>query len=83
MKITLLNGHFEKQAAISLLEALIAVKVNYHENQIHAEAYHSEEDIKMSENRIKALTEELKKAIAYCQASEQPLIDLTSSIIIA
>jgi len=82
MILTLLNGHFEKQAAIALLEALTAVKINYHENQIHADSYHHEEDIKMSESRIKALERDLKEAIAFCHASDQPMIDLTSSITI-
>lgn len=81
IELTLLNGHFEKQSAIRLLEALANVKVQYHEDFIRTKAS-TEEDIKMSENRIKAIERELKVAVAYCKASSHQMIDLTSSIAI-
>lgn len=76
MELTLINGRFETAGAKALLEALAAVKINYHQNRIQHQ--HNEEDIKMSENRIKAIERELQLALAYCSDSET--IDLMANL---
>ncbi|AEI49753.1 hypothetical protein [Runella slithyformis] len=76
MELTLINGRFETAGAKALLEALAAVKINYHQNCIQHQ--HNEEDIKMSENRIKTIERELKLALAYCSGSET--IDLMATL---
>ncbi len=56
----LIKGAYSKEDAISLLTRLVDAKIKYHEEKIqHADA---EEDIKMRENRIKQLQQNLFEA---------------------
>ncbi len=57
MKIQLLNGNFSAAETIEILSKLIQVKIQFHENKISEIS--GEEEIKMRENRIKKLQQEL------------------------
>jgi len=71
MTVQLLDGTFSARDAGSLLTALFEIKIKFHETQIQADS--SEEQIKMRENRIKDLQNELKKTIAYLQGQNGPV----------
>lgn len=60
MNIQLVQGHFDPAEAQELLSQLVQVKIKFHEGKIQKS--HSEEDIKMRENRIKQLQNELHQA---------------------
>jgi DNA replication protein DnaD len=55
--IQLFDGSFESQEAIDLLTQMVHVKIKYHEAKISSLS--NEEDVKMRENRIKLLQNEL------------------------
>lgn len=57
MVIHLIKGQFSTADAISIITKMIDVKIKFQEGKI--ESSHNEEDIKMRENRIKALQKEL------------------------
>ncbi|MEI6263604.1 MAG: hypothetical protein WCP74_00775 [Sphingobacteriia bacterium] len=57
MNLSILNGHFNKQDAISLLTQMVHIKIEFHESSITKTSMI--EDIKMHENRIKQLQNEL------------------------
>lgn len=79
MEMTLINGRFEGKSAVKLLEALAAVKINYHQERILSEAQ-SEEDIKASENKIKTIERELRQAVEFCNAPGNNKIDLMAKV---
>lgn len=58
MNLSILNGHFNKQDAITLLTQMVHVKIAYHESSITKTSMM--EDIKMHETRIKQLQKELQ-----------------------
>jgi hypothetical protein len=58
--INLLQGSFSKNDALNLIDALLKVKIQYHEQKIVTDA--NEEDIKMREQRIKQLQDDLQLA---------------------
>ena len=57
MVIHLIKGQFSNSDAIAIVTKMIDVKIKFQEGKI--ESSHNEEDIKMRENRIKALQKEL------------------------
>ena len=57
MDVKLIQGSFSQQEALDLLQSMISVKIKFHEGKINSSS--NEEDIKMRENRIKALQHEL------------------------
>lgn len=57
MNIQLLEGEFNIGEAMTLITAMIQIKVKYHENKI--KNCDSEEDIKQREAKIKRLQKEL------------------------
>jgi hypothetical protein len=56
MNLRLIKGIFTTAEAVDILTQLVQVKIKFHENKI--EKSHSEEDIKMREQRIKQLQQE-------------------------
>ena len=60
MVIHLIKGQFPGSDAISIITQMIDIKIKFQEAKI--ESSHNEEDIKMRENRIKALQKELHDA---------------------
>ncbi|MCU0389271.1 MAG: hypothetical protein MUE71_11755 [Chitinophagaceae bacterium] len=77
MTIQLLDGIFPANDAKALLTNLFAVKIKYHEDQIGPDS--NEEQIKMRENKIKDLQNELKKMLTYLKDKQQP-VKLSSGI---
>jgi hypothetical protein len=58
MEINLINGMFDGRDTIDLISEIVKVKILFLENKINATS--SEEEIKMRENRIKQLQNDLK-----------------------
>ncbi len=63
MKIKLLNGSFDQADAIRIITSMIEVKIKFHEDKIHSSSV--EEDIKMRENRIRLLQQDLQDVRAH------------------
>lgn len=59
MDIQLIQGDFSSADALSIIEKMIEVKINYHEKAIQKNS--SEEDIKYRESKIKYLQSELSE----------------------
>ncbi len=57
MNLQLIKGEFTRAEAFDILTQLVAVKIRFHEGKI--EKSHSEEDIKMREQRIRQLQQAL------------------------
>ena len=57
MKIQLIEGSFDKQDALNLLSKIIKVKIDFHESKIDANL--NAEDIRMREQKIKKLQNNL------------------------
>lgn len=66
MNIQLIKGQFSGKDAIDILTQMIHVKIKFHENNIHQSS--NEEDIKMRENKIKQLQQDLFEARKYIEA---------------
>jgi len=60
MNIQLVKGSYSVSDALELMSQLIQVKIKFQENKINAT--HNEEDIKMREDRIKQLQNDLHQA---------------------
>ena len=57
MNIQLIQGQFNAKDAIDIITQMIHVKVKFHENKITGNC--TEEDIKLSETKIKRLQKDL------------------------
>ncbi len=57
MNIKLIDGQFQNQDALDIISSMIGIKIRFHEGKIQHSS--SEEDIKMRENKIKFLQNEL------------------------
>jgi Spy/CpxP family protein refolding chaperone len=57
MKIQLIEGSFDKQDALNLLNKIIKVKIDFHESKIDADS--NAEDVRMREQKIKKLQNNL------------------------
>lgn len=79
MEIQLLKGNFTQSEALDILTQLIHIKIKFHENKI--EKSDNEEDIKMRENRIKKLLQDLYEAKQVIITQKQ--CDLNAEIIIS
>lgn len=77
MKIDLIKGTFSAQEAADLISQLIQVKIKFHEDKIDGTQH--EEDIKMRENRIKLLQNNLAEVKQYIKENGEP-IALSSTI---
>ncbi len=80
MKIQLLKGSFTPQDAEKLISDLIRVKIKYHEDKIKSDDH--EETIKMRENRIIKLQNELTEVRKNISNYKDPLV-IESEIIIS
>lgn len=77
MKIQLIQGKFSKNEALSIGAKMIEVKINFHEQKINTSD--NEEDIKMRENRIKLLQNQLSEFRKFIECSPEP-VSLISDI---
>ncbi len=66
MKVQLIQGQFSSKDAIDIITRMIAIKIKFQESKI--ESSHAEEDVKMRENRIKALQKDLYEARKFIEA---------------
>ncbi len=57
MNMQLIQGQFSTKDAIDLITQMIQVKIKFHENKITVNS--NEEDIKLSESKIKGLQKDL------------------------
>lgn len=57
MNLELIQGEFSANDAIALITQMVHIKIKYHENKINSQS--NEEDIKISESKIKKLQKEL------------------------
>ena len=60
MNLNLIHGQFSSKDAIDIITQMTQVKIKYHEDKIHHT--NNEEDIKMREQRIKKLQDNLAVA---------------------
>lgn len=70
----LIDGSFSLNDSVELLTRLVQTKINYHELKIAT--LENEEDIKMREQRIKTLQQELQEMVSYLKLANKPLIEL-------
>lgn len=75
-KTELINGSFSKEDALELITGIVSLKINYHEKMIHRSD--NEEDIKMRENRIRKLQDELADFRMKLDHREEPVALLAS-----
>jgi hypothetical protein len=80
MEFQLINGSFTSKVAEKLISDLIHVKIKFHENEIKGDT--DEETIKMRENRIIKLQNELVEVRKFISFEQGPLI-VKSSISIS
>lgn len=76
-KTELINGSFSKEDALELISGIVALKINYHEKMIDRSA--NEEDIKMRENRIRKLQDELGEFRESMKQKAEP-VTLSASL---
>lgn len=76
--INLLQGSFSTNDALNLIDALLKVKIQYHEQKIVTDA--NEEDIKMREQRIKQLQDDLQLARNSILSLNEQVVTLHSVI---
>jgi len=69
--LQILKGSFNKKEAIDLITEIINIKVKYQEEKINGTI--NEEDIKMREQRIKHLQNELHKARSIIDKQTEPI----------
>ena len=67
MKIQLLKGQFTSKDALEIISKMISIKIKYHEEKIKNED--EEETIKMRENRIIKLQNELYESRKFIEAN--------------
>lgn len=80
MKLTLLSGSFSAKEMEKIITDMIKVKIKYHEDKI--QATDDMETIKMRENRIIKLQNDLKSAREYLQ-NAPTMIQAAAEITIA
>ena len=79
MNIQLIKGHFHTPEAIELITEMVQVKIKFLERKINLT--HTEEDIKMRENRIRELQKDLHTLRNFVMSQAGP-VDLKSEITI-
>jgi hypothetical protein len=72
MKIQLLKGSFSPKEIEKVINSLIQVKIKYHEEKINTDD--EEETIKMRENRIIKLQNELSEIRKYIQNADKDIL---------
>jgi hypothetical protein len=79
MKTSLLKGSFSPKDLEKLLTEFIQVKIKFHEEKIHSSD--DEETMKMRENRIIKLQNDLKELRSFLRSSDA-LINAETEIIL-
>ena len=77
MKVQLIQGQFSAKDAIEIITKMISVKIKFQEGKI--ESSHTEEDVKMREQRIKSLQRDLFEARQFIE-SQGKSVSLDSTI---
>jgi hypothetical protein len=77
MDLQLIKGTFQKNEAWDLIQKMIGLKIQYHEEKITSTM--NEEDIKMRESRIKQLQKELTIFKKHLDSIEGP-ISISSNV---
>jgi hypothetical protein len=80
MKTSLLKGSFSPKDLEKLLTEFIQVKIKFHEEKIHSSD--DEETMKMRENRIIKLQNDLKELRSYLNSSDA-LVNAETEIILS
>ena len=80
MKISLLKGSFSPKEIEKIITELIQVKIKFHEEKIQSSD--GEETMKMRENRIIKLQNDLKEVRAFLNNTDF-LIDVDAEIMLA
>jgi len=79
MTLQLIKGQFDSKDALILITKMIDAKIRFHESRINNLC--GEEDVKMRENKIKALQKDLfeaRKLIENCQS-----VNIASKIMVS
>ncbi|MBI1267796.1 MAG: hypothetical protein GC193_10250 [Cryomorphaceae bacterium] len=79
MKIEIIKGAYSSADAAELLIRIVDAKIKFHEGKINASD--NEEDIKMRENRIRKLQQDLHEVRQYLKNADGR-INLQSDLII-
>lgn len=77
MTIQLINGHFNSEEAVDIINQMIQIKIKFQESKITADS--SEEDIKMRETRIRQLQQSLTESRNFIK-EQNGNIAITSNI---
>ena len=77
MTIQLINGHFNSEEAVDIINQMIQIKIKFQESKITADR--SEEDIKMRETRIRQLQQSLTESRNFIK-EQNGNIAITSNI---
>lgn len=78
MNIQLIEGTFEKNDALDIITKLFQVKIQYHESKIANSI--TEEDLKITEAKIKSLQSNLATAREKIAATTNKRIELKTTI---
>lgn len=80
----IVSGHFAADSAESIVSGLLEVKIKHHLNRMHDLPEMYEESISHSEQKIKAVEENLRKALAFIHeaAAQDRLLDMEGQITI-
>jgi len=68
MDLQLIQGHFTAEDTIDIVTQMINIKIRYHESKIGKSS--NEEDIKMREQRIKLLQQDLANVKKHIELQE-------------
>jgi hypothetical protein len=71
MKLKLIEGDFSQKETIDLLTQLFQVKIKFHEDKVKNST--TEEDIKMREQKIKYLQNNLAEARTYINSGQKKI----------
>lgn len=80
MKISLLKGSFSPKEIENLITELIQVKIKFHEEKINK--LEEEETMKMRENRIIKLQNDLKELRSFLNNSDK-LVNVDAEIVLS
>lgn len=80
----LVSGHFAADDAEKIVSGLLEVKIKHHKSRVHDLPEMYEESISHSEQKIKAVEENLRKALAFIReaAAQDRLLDMEGQITI-
>lgn len=79
MNIQLIHGQFNPQEAIDIITKMIHVKIKFQESKISGAC--SEDDMKMRENKIKRLQNDLHETRLFIE--QHDTVNLESTIVVS